>query len=127
MELLIYCLYPFILLFMLLEWFYKKILYFVYWCMGVQDDTKPRESRENTDDDRRETEEKQRKNIEYPERIPEDKGMNPQERIIPQLPQDEKKPEPEKKTLPKPDIKPRIKGSLTPKPKPKQKPRGMEI
>ena len=98
MELLIYCLYPFALLFMLLEWFYKKILHFIYWLMG--EPRTPRKRPDNYDDDRPDATETQRKTIEYPERIKQDKGMNPQERTLPYITPEPVKQEPPKKEKP---------------------------
>lgn len=101
MELFLYCLYPFIIIWLLLEWVYKTLRNFFYWLSDVREPGAQRERNENINDDRPPAGERQGEKIEYPERIRQDKGMNPKERTLPYIIQEEK-PEPEKKRQPKP-------------------------
>ena len=108
MEFIIYLLLPFILFFIVLEWFYEKILAVVYWFMGIED-TEPEGPGGDfsPDDNRGGGREWQGKELQKPEeKRPAADGMPPQERRIPQIIPGEKEPEPEpvKKPKPKPFV-----------------------
>ena len=88
---------PFLWLFMLLEWVYKKILHFIYWIMGEPETQRKR--KDILPERRPDATEPQRKTIEQPDREPpKDDGMNPQERTLPYItPEPVKEQEPKKK------------------------------
>lgn len=81
MEYLIYLILPFLWVFILLEWIYKMFCKLVNFFTG--DPEPKRNDRDDPDDRRTQTTEKQRK-ITRPDRIQQtDDGMDPQERTIP--------------------------------------------
>ena len=125
MELIFYSLLPFILFFILLEWFYEKILAVVYWFMGIEGPEPEGPGGDfSPDDDRDGGRERQGTGLQAPDaKRREAGGMASQERKIPQIIPDETRPEPEpaKKPKPKPfvfDERPR--GKIKPKGRGKQ-------
>ena len=104
MELIFYSLLPFILFFILLEWFYKKILAVVYWFMGIEDPEPEGPGGDfSPDDDRGGGRERQGTGLQAPDaKRREAGGMASQERVIPQTIPEEKKPVPEPAEKPKP-------------------------
>lgn len=119
MELIFYTLLPFILFFILLEWFYEKILAVVYWFMGIEDPEPEGPGGDfSPDDDRGGGRDRQGTGLQAPDaKRREAGGMASQERVIPQTIPEEKKlvPEPAEKPKPKPFVfsePPRIKTKL---------------
>lgn len=122
MELIFYSLLPFILFFILLEWFYEKILAVVYWFMGIEDPEPEGPGGDfSPDDDRGGGRERQGTGLQAPdEKRQEAGGMAPQERKMPEIIPDVKKLEPE----PEPPKKPPQQFIFHEPPRAKTKPKG---
>lgn len=101
MEYLLYLVLPFIWLFMLFEWVYKKLSALFYWLFSKiarDKQATPRRQNEPPDDRRLPAEGGQGERITPMEKeTQENNGMNPQERTIPYITPDPPKREPKKK------------------------------
>ena len=102
MEYLIYLLLPFIWFFMLLEWVYKKTRNLFYWAFYEPEPGKQKRQRGGERKAKAASKPKsQGGKIPEPEEKPSgDDGMAAQEKTIPQIIPEPKKPEPEKKKPP---------------------------
>lgn len=106
MEALLYLLLPFIWLWMLCEWIYKKLVCFSYWITGEPEPGRPGD----VPDDRATTDREPGDDLQPPDKKKtQDDGMNPQERTLPYIiqqepPEREPKKEPEQEPEPLPEF-----------------------